>query len=59
MQVLLSVLLDKYDENRVTLLLLNAKDMSELAKVTFKTEGTSTSTFHGQWANKADKIHRY
>lgn len=57
--MLLSALMDKHEENRVTLLLLNAKNMSELARVKFQTEGAFTATFHGQWANKADKIHLY
>lgn len=57
--MLLSALMDKHEENRVTLLLLNAKNMSELARVKFQTKGAFTATFHGQWANKADKIHLY
>ncbi len=51
--------MDKKEEKRVTLLLLNAKDMTELARVKFQTEGTFTATFHGQWANQADTIHLY
>lgn len=51
--------MDKNEENRVTLLVLDAKNMSELAKVKFQTEGAFTATFHGQWANQADKIHLY
>ncbi|KAJ6616396.1 Beta,beta-carotene 15,15'-dioxygenase, partial [Pseudolycoriella hygida] len=42
--VLLSALMEKHEENRVTLLVLDAKDMSELAKVKFQTEGTFTET---------------
>lgn len=57
--VVLSALMDKIEEKRVTLLILNAKDMSELARVKFQTEGVFTATFHGQWANRADKIHLY
>lgn len=51
--------MDKHKQDHVTLLLLDAKDMTELAKVNFKTEGAFTATFHGQWANQADKIHFY
>lgn len=51
--------MDIEEENRVTLLLLNAKDMSELARVKFQTDGAYTGTFHGQWANRGDKTHLY
>ncbi|KAJ6633290.1 Retinoid isomerohydrolase, partial [Pseudolycoriella hygida] len=57
--VILTALMDRYIEKQVTLLILNAKNMTELARVKFQTEGAFTSTFHGQWANPADKIHRY
>lgn len=58
-QVLLTALMDKHDEKRVTLLLLDAKDMTEVARVKFQTAGSFTATFHGQWANEADRIHLY
>lgn len=57
--MVLSALMDDNEEKRVTLLLLNGKDMSEVARVKFDIEGTFTSTFHGQWANQADRIHLY
>ncbi|CAG7834109.1 unnamed protein product, partial [Allacma fusca] len=57
--VVLSALMHKEEENRVTLLILDAKNMKELAKVKFETAGAFTATFHGQWANQADKIHLY
>lgn len=42
------------DPTEVSLVVLNAKDMTELSKIKFKAEGTVTSTFHGLWqhANK-------
>jgi carotenoid cleavage dioxygenase-like enzyme len=57
--VVLSALMHENDENRVSLLILDAKNMKELAKVKFETAGAFTGTFHGQWANQADKIHLY
>ncbi|CAG7825416.1 unnamed protein product, partial [Allacma fusca] len=55
--VILSTLINKKDDRVATLLILNAKDMQELARVEFKTTGPFTSSLHGQWANHADKIH--
>jgi carotenoid cleavage dioxygenase-like enzyme len=57
--VVLSALMHENDENRVSLLVLDAKNMKELAKVNFETAGAFTGTFHGQWTNQADKIHLY
>ncbi|XP_037029629.1 beta,beta-carotene 9',10'-oxygenase-like isoform X2 [Bradysia coprophila] len=57
--VLLTALMDKHEEKRATLLLLDAKDMTEMARVKFQTAGTFTGTFHGQWANQADRIHLF
>lgn len=55
--IVLSALLNTKDENRVTLLMLNGTDMSEVARVRFQTESTVTGTFHGKWANQTDRIH--
>jgi carotenoid cleavage dioxygenase-like enzyme len=57
--VILSGLLHEENPNSVTLLILNAKDMKELAKVKFDTVGPVSSTFHGMWAHDGEKIHTY
>ncbi|CAG7731600.1 unnamed protein product [Allacma fusca] len=57
--VILSTLLDKMEETQATLLILNAKDMQEVARVKFNTAGPFTPSFHGQWANESDKTHMF
>jgi torulene dioxygenase len=57
--VILVTLLHENEPQKTTLLILNAKDMKELAQVEFKTEGTTPITFHGQWAQTGAKVHTY
>ena len=57
--VIVANLLHAEDLNKTTLLILDARTMTELATVEFKTDGPVTSTFHGQWAQTGDKIHLY
>ena len=57
--VILSALSHIDEPKAVTLLVLDAKTMEETARVSFKTAGTFTTTFHGQWAGSEEKIHLY
>ena len=45
--VVLSLLTKKLDLNYAGLLILDAKNMAQLARVDFKTRGTVTPTVHG------------
>ena len=42
--VVLSALLHEHEPNSATLLILDAKDLGEMARVCFETKGTFTST---------------
>jgi len=57
--VVLTALLARDKPNKVTLLVLNAKDMTELARSDFTAAGAVTATFHGQWAQAGEKLHTY
>ncbi|CAG7823488.1 unnamed protein product, partial [Allacma fusca] len=57
--VILSVLLDRKVKRKTALLILDAKNLAEIARVNFNTTGTFTKTFHGQWSNLNDKIHSF
>jgi len=57
--VLLTALSHTEQPNAVTLLVLDAKNMKEVARVPFATAGAFTTTFHGQWAGENEKIHLY
>jgi carotenoid cleavage dioxygenase-like enzyme len=57
--VLLSALLHRDDQKKVTLLVLDAKNMKELATVEFTTGGPVPGTFHGQWAQEGEAVHTY
>nr|QNU40510.1 EcBCO-like2 [Palaemon carinicauda] len=57
--VLLTTLLSKLDPLYVALLVLDAKDMKEKARVEFKTKGKVTSAFHGQYVGAHEKIHAF
>jgi len=57
--VLLAALLYEKDQFKTTLLVLDAKDMKELGRVEFKANGPVPTTFHGQWAGTAEKVHFY
>ncbi len=57
--VILVALLHVDEPQKTTLLILDAKDLKELAQVEFKTEGAVPTTFHGQWAQTGEKVHTY
>jgi carotenoid cleavage dioxygenase-like enzyme len=57
--VLVSALLHENDQTATTLLILDAKNMMELARVKFATAGPVTTTFHGIFAQKGNKVHLY
>ncbi|KAK7086278.1 Beta,beta-carotene 15,15'-monooxygenase [Halocaridina rubra] len=57
--VILSTLLNKANPLYVALLVLNAKDMKELARVEFHTKGAVTPTFHGQYVAVGEIFHTY
>ena len=49
--VILSALLHEHEQNAVTLLILDAKNLAEKARVCFETMDAVTSTLHGCWKN--------
>ena len=57
--VLLSPVLHVDDDKKVTLLVLDANSMKELAMVEFTTDGPVPGTFHGQWAQDGEEIHAF
>ena len=57
--VILTLLLHKENVKQLTLLILDAKDLSEVAKVHFSIRGSATPTFHGQFVNFNDDVHGY
>ncbi|XP_042872326.1 beta,beta-carotene 15,15'-dioxygenase-like [Penaeus japonicus] len=57
--VVLTLLLHKTNPRTVALLVLDAKDFNQIAKVEFETQGTVTPTFHGQFVSSFDQIHGY
>lgn len=57
--VILSTLLDKNDPRYVALLVLDARDMSEVARAEFAANDVVTSTFHGQFVGAHESSHSY
>ncbi|XP_042872325.1 carotenoid isomerooxygenase-like [Penaeus japonicus] len=57
--VVLTLLLHKTNPRTVALLVLDAKDFNQIAKVEFETQGTVTPTFHGQFVSSFDQVHGY
>ncbi|CAL4110124.1 unnamed protein product [Meganyctiphanes norvegica] len=57
--VVLSLLLHYDDTRKVTFLVLNAQDMTEISRVVFETEGVVTPSFHGQFVRPGDDFHFY
>ncbi|ODM91952.1 Beta,beta-carotene 15,15'-monooxygenase [Orchesella cincta] len=57
--VILTALLPTDKPTNVSLLVLDAKTMKEVARAEFSAEGAVTGTFHGQWAQTGEKIHLY
>ncbi|XP_042872324.1 beta,beta-carotene 15,15'-dioxygenase-like [Penaeus japonicus] len=57
--VVLTLLLHKTNPHTVALLVLDAKDFNQIAKVEFETQGTVTPTFHGQFVSSFDQVHGY
>ena len=47
--VILSALTHSHEPNATTLLILDANNLEEIARVDFETAGAFTSTFHGCW----------
>ena len=57
--VVLSLLLHKSQVKNLSLLVLDAKNFTETARVDFVANGEVTSTFHGQFIATGDKSHSY
>merc|ERR1712002_609148 len=57
--VVLTILLHKEEEKHLNLLVLDARDLSEIARAHFDIPGTATPTFHGQFVNFNDMFHGY
>lgn len=57
--VILSALLPNDKPTSVSLLVLNAKDMTEIGRAEFTAAGAVTGTFHGQWAQSGQQVHVY
>ncbi|XP_063875887.1 beta,beta-carotene 15,15'-dioxygenase-like [Scylla paramamosain] len=57
--IILSSLLKLNDSRYVALVVLNAKDMSQLARVRFTAEGDVTYPFHGQFVDPREEVHLY
>jgi len=55
--IILTAVQNTKEQEKVTLYVLNAKNLEEVAKAEFTAEGCVPSTFHGIWANKQDNIH--
>ncbi|CAL4187981.1 unnamed protein product [Meganyctiphanes norvegica] len=56
---ILSLLMHVDQPQNVTLLILNAQDMSEVARVVFTAKGNITPLFHGQYVGDNENIHFY
>ncbi|CAG0886907.1 unnamed protein product [Cyprideis torosa] len=50
--VILSAIMDHYEERRTGIVILNAADMSEIGRASFQTEDSVTMTFHGMFFDK-------
>ena len=57
--VILATLLHENEPTKTSLLILDAKNMVEVGRVDFQSEGTVPTSFHGQWARDGDKVHRF
>lgn len=57
--VILTLLLHKEELNHTVLLILNAQDLTEMARVHFTINGPATPTFHGQFVSFNDEVHGY
>lgn len=57
--VVLALLLHKTEVKKVTLLVLDAKEWTETARVSFTANGTVTTTFHGQFMGRDQDTHAY
>lgn len=57
--IILSTLLKLSDSRYVALLVLDAKDMTQLARVRFTAEGEVTFPFHGQFVDPRQDVHAY
>ena len=57
--VVLTLLIHKTDVKKLSLLVLDAKSMTEIARVTFEATGSVTSTFHGQFISRDEMYHTY
>ena len=55
--VILSSLIHPHELHATTLLILDAKNLEEIARVCFETEGVFTSTFHGCWDGEQRMCH--
>merc|ERR1711915_38885 len=57
--VLITILLHRTETEKCALLVLDARNMKELARVNFTAEGTVSATFHGQFVDRNEKTHLY
>lgn len=57
--VILAALLPNDKPTNVSLLILNARDMTEIGRTDFTALGNVTGTFHGEWAQLGERVHFY
>lgn len=57
--VVLAALLPNDSPKSVSLLVLNASDMTEIGRTEFTALGGVSGTFHGEWAQSGEKVHTY
>lgn len=57
--VVLAALLPNDSPKSVSLLILNASDMTEIGRTEFTALGGVSGTFHGEWAQSGEKVHTY
>jgi len=57
--VILAALLPNKNPTSVSLVILDATTMAEIARSDFVAEGIVTGTFHGQWAQSGEALHVY
>jgi carotenoid cleavage dioxygenase-like enzyme len=57
--VILAAVLPNDSPKSISLLILNASDMTEIGRTNFSALGGVPGTFHGEWAQTGEKVHTY
>jgi len=57
--VILTSVQENSQDDKISLFVLNAKDLEKIASVEFTAKGCVSSTFHGLWAQDGNKLHSY